>query len=103
MIDMVMLNKRLTLANVYAPSSGDHPEIFDKVIKEVMSVDYEMIIIGGDWNVALNPKIDTNQPSNVHRAREREKIIEFMRDYDLINIYRTLYSDIRKYGLLTCF
>ena len=42
---------------------------FDKVINEVN----ELIVIGGDWNVALNPKIDSNQPSSVHRARSRKK------------------------------
>ena len=30
---------------------------FDKVINEVVSMDNELIVIGGDWNVALNPKI----------------------------------------------
>ena len=33
---------------------------FDKVINEVVSVDNELIVIGGDWNVALNPKIDSH-------------------------------------------
>ena len=73
LIDIEMLNKRLTLANLYAPSSGDHPEFFDKVINEVVSMDNELIVIGGDWNVALNPKIDSNQPSSVYRARSRKK------------------------------
>ena len=71
-MDMEMLNKRLTLANVYAPSSGSHSEFFDEVRKEVVSMNNEMIIIGGDWSIALNPKIDTNQPSNVYRARSRK-------------------------------
>ena len=70
LIDIEMLNKRLTLANLYAPSSGDHPEFFDKVINEVVSMD-----TGGDWNVALNPKIDSNQPSSVYRARSRKKLL----------------------------
>ena len=72
LIDIEMLNKRLTLANLYAPSSGDHPEYFDKVINEVVSMNNELIVIGGDWNVALNPQIDSNQPSNVYRARSRK-------------------------------
>ena len=28
LIDIEMLNKHITLASVYAPSSGDHPEFF---------------------------------------------------------------------------
>jgi len=50
LIDIQMLNKRLTLANLYAPSSGDHPEFFDKVINELVSVDNELSVTGGDWN-----------------------------------------------------
>ena len=34
-------------------------------------MDNEMIVIGGDWNIVLNPKIDTNQPSNVSRTKGR--------------------------------
>ena len=94
LIDMELFNKRLTLANVYVPSSGDHPEFFGKVIKEVVSMENELIVIGGDWNIALNPTIDTNQPSKVCR----KKIIEFMHDYVLVDIYRTLHSDSRKYS-----
>jgi len=60
---------------IYAPSSGDHPEFFDKVINEVMSMDNELIVIGADWTVALNPKIDSNQPSSdsVYHARSRSR------------------------------
>lgn len=98
LIDIEMLQKRITLANVYAPSSGDHPEFFDKLKNEIVALDNELIIVGGDWNIALNPKIDTNHPSNVYRVRSREKIIEFMDEYDMIDIYRTLHSDTRKYS-----
>ena len=45
---------------------------FDKVINEVVSMDNELIVIGGDWNVALNAQIDCNQPSSVYRARSRK-------------------------------
>ena len=58
-------------------------------------MDNELIIIGGDWNVAMNPKIDTNHPSNVYRARSRKKILDFMDSYDLVDVYRTLHSNTR--------
>ena len=32
------------------------PELFDQVINEVVSMNNELTVIGGDWNVALNPK-----------------------------------------------
>ena len=42
---------------------------FEKVIREIVLLDNESIVIGGDWNVALNPKIDSNHPTNIYRAR----------------------------------
>ena len=47
------------------------------MINEVVSMDNELIMIGGDWNVALNAQIDCNQPSSVYRARSRKNIIDF--------------------------
>ena len=67
------------------------------MINEVVSMDNELIVIGGDWNVALNPKIDSNQPPSVYRARSRGKI-DFMNSYDLVDVYRTLHKDTRKYS-----
>ena len=83
---------------IYVSSSGDHPEFFDKGIKEALSLDNEMIIINDDWYIALNLKIDTNQLSKVYCAISREKIIEFIHDYDLADIDRTVHSDTRKYS-----
>ena len=61
-------------------------------------MDNELIIISGDWNVALNPKFDTNHPSNVYQARSKKKNSDFMDSCDLVDIYRTFYSNTRKYG-----
>ena len=48
LIYIEMLNKHITLANVYASSSGDHSEFFDTLMREVVNMDNELIIIVGD-------------------------------------------------------
>ena len=78
LIDNEMLNKRLTLANLHAPSSGDHPEFFDKVINEVVSMDNELIVIGVDWNVALPPP-----PRKKKKKKKKKKIKHINRVLDL--------------------
>ena len=93
LIDIEMLNKRMTIANIYAPSSGDHPEFFEKVIREVVLLDNESVVIGGDWNMVLNPKIDGNHPTNIYHARSRKQIVDFMNTYDLVDVYRNLTLD----------
>ncbi len=98
LIDIEMLNKRMTIANIYAPSSGDHPESFEKVIREVVLLYNESIVIGGDWNLALNPKIDSNQPTNIYCARSRKQIVDIMNTYDLVDVFRNLHADTRRYS-----
>ena len=40
-VDIEMLNKRITLANIYAPSSGDNPDFFNTIFCEIMLIDNE--------------------------------------------------------------
>jgi len=78
LIDIEFLNRRMTLGNVYGPSNRDHPEFFQEVFNKITSFDNEPIVVGGNWNVALNPKLDTNHPSNIYRNRPRGKIQELI-------------------------
>ena len=65
MTDIEFLNRRMTLGTVYGPNSGDQPEFFEEVFNKITSFDSELIVVGGDWNAALNHTLDTNQPSNI--------------------------------------
>ena len=86
MTDAEIMSKRLALANedilektlgcctihcYMLVLSGDHPESFETIIREIVAIVNELIVIGGDWNVALNSKINTNHPNNVYRVRTR--------------------------------
>ena len=97
LIDIEILNRRMTLGNVYGPSNGDHPEFFQEVFNKITSFDNELIVVGGNWNVALNPKLDTNHPSNIYRNRSRGKIQELIEQCDVVHNFRSLYPNVRKY------
>ena len=68
----------MILGNIYEPDSGDQPEFFEEVFNKITSFDNELIVVGGDWNVAVNPTLDTNNPSIVNRNRSRGKIQQFI-------------------------
>ena len=77
------LNRSMTLGNVF---------------NKITSFDNnELIADGGDWNVALNPTLDTNHPSSIYRNRSRGRIQEFIEQCDVVDIFRSLYHNIRKY------
>ena len=94
-LDTEMLGKRMTLINLYAPSSGDHPEFFFffffKIEKDIDSIANNYILIGGDWNVVLNPALDSSRYRAVNRPRARKK-------YDWIDSWRDINPEEKKYA-----
>lgn len=96
-LDIEMLGKRMTLVNLYAPSSGDHPEYFEKIEKDIDKIANNYILIGGDWNVVLNPTLDSSRYRAVNRPRARKKVYDLMLKYDLIDSWRELYPEKKKY------
>ena len=97
-LDMELLDKRLTLVNIYGPSAGDNPDIFNKVEEHILEIDNETAIIGGDWNCILKHNIDArNYASIQNRPNIRRKIINCMEKMDLVDIYREIYPEKREY------
>ena len=97
-LNIEMLGKRMTLVNLYAPSSGDHPECFEgkKIEKDIDKIANNYILIGGDWNVVLNPALDSSRYRAVNRPRARKKVHDLMLKYDLIDSWRELYPGEEK-------
>ena len=97
-MDIEFLKKRLTLVNVYGPSSGDCPFFLDKISKIIDDIGNELIVSAGDWNVVLDVKLDCrNYQSTTNRPRTRKKIYDLMLKHDLFDVFRTLYTEKRKY------
>ena len=94
MMDIELLNKRVTLVNVYGPSAGDNPDFFSKIHELIDEIGNEKNIVGGDFNCIQNMRIDSRNYTNLNnRPRTRKRIKEIMADNDLVDIYRELYPD----------
>lgn len=98
LMDVEILKKRMTLANVYGPSSGDNVQFFDKVCELIDVIGNESVIIGGDWNCVLDEKIDTvNYVNALHRPQIKKKILEMLVNYDLMDVWREMNPTTRAY------
>ena len=75
------------MCNVYGPNK-DQPEFFDELKSEIEKLNCVHVIIGGDFNVALNVKLDRNEEKQYNKMN-KEKVIELMEDLDLCDIWRT--------------
>ena len=97
MTDVEFLNRRMALGNVYGPSSGDQPEFFEEVFNKITSFGNELTVVGGDWDVALNPTLHTNHPSNIYMNRSKGRVQEFTERCDVVDNFRSLHPNIRKH------
>ena len=98
LIDIELLHKRLTLANIYGPSAGDNPAFFENVNRLIDRIGNDIVIQAGDWNCTLNPAIDTvNYINRAARPRTRATILSHMSDHDLVDVFREIYPHKRAY------
>ena len=93
-MDLEILKTRLTLVNLYGPSSGDNPAFFEKVSEIVENIGNDHVIATGDWNCFLNAELDVrNYASTARRPRTRKKINEIMTDHNLLDVFREIYPE----------
>ena len=79
-----------TLGTVYGPNL-DKPDVYEEFFNGVNSTSSEISVIGGDFNLCLNPGLDRVSLSS--RARNNvkcKKVVEqFMQERELIDLWRS--------------
>ena len=84
--DVLISKTRYTLANLYAPNS-DSPEFFTEVLNLIDCYDNTNIIIGGDFNLVLNVKLDKKGGRPSTHEKCRKKVLEIMENRDLVDVW----------------
>ena len=88
-LDLEIEGNRFSLVNIYGPSSGDDPTFFDNIEQLILEFNNNKIIIAGDWNCTINFEIDNkNYSSSMYRARIRNRILDLMTQFELVDIWR---------------
>lgn len=55
-----------------------------------LELDIEYFILCGDFNLVLNPDVDTYNYISINNPKAREKLLEIMDDLQLVDYYRVL-------------
>lgn len=88
-------NKMVTLVNVYAPpdcSKSFFKSLFNVVAQEMEGV----LVLGGDFNVVINSRLDTT--SHCNRKRQISKCVRnLLEDLGLIDAWRDIHPLTRDY------
>ena len=90
-IQLDINNKIYTLINLYAPTQN-HPQaqldFLDNLEKLIIKFENSTFIIAGDYNIALNPKLDRWKPKNLKPSPAAVKLLNLCEMYNLVDIWR---------------
>ena len=95
-VDLTICNQRLTLVNIYGPNT-DNPCFYKLILQRLKLLNNTSHILGGDWNLVLNPYIDTHKYVNVNNPNAREVVLEIISELDLVDIWRDHNPELQKY------
>ena len=95
-LDITICNIRLTLVNLYGPNS-DNPDFYKLILQQIKCFNNKYYIFGGDWNLVLNPDIDTHNYVNVNNPNARDEVLEIIGELDLVDIWRDHNPDLHNY------
>lgn len=95
-IDTTIEDTHVTLINIYGPNA-DNPGFYEKVKDTFLNLDNDYFILCGDFNLVLNPEVDTFNYCNINNPKAREKVLDIMKDLQLVDYYKILHPDRRIY------
>ena len=61
------------------------------------SLNNERIILCGDWNLVLNPDLDTNNYLHINNPRARQEVLNIIEEDEFLDTYRVLHEEKREY------
>jgi len=96
LVDISVLNQRISLGSIYGPSK-DKPDFYQNIFQLLEDMKNEEILIGGDWNLVMNPNKDYSNYRQVNNSRARATVLRQMRAFNMIDIWRHLHEHDKKY------
>lgn len=75
----------------------DTPSFYENVRDIFLEFDNDYFILCGDFNLTLNPSLDTFNYTGINNPKARSKVLEIMEDLQLIDYYRVLNPDKKFY------
>lgn len=92
-----VFNKYITLVNLYGPNK-DHPDFFHTIQKKVENIwPTNIVIMGGDWNLVLDPSVDYHNYKHNNNINSQETVIDMLTKMELVDIWRELNPEILRY------
>lgn len=100
LLDINCEDYSITIGNIYAPTKDHEAEqitFIEYVRDRMFEFGDKNIVLGGDFNVCIEPAIDKCGGTNELKSAYAHQIEDLLELYNLCDIWRTLHPDIRRY------
>lgn len=91
-----IISTLVNLVCLCAPN-GDDPAFYQHFFLTMASYNGQYII-GGDFNCVINPTVDRSNSSDTSHQQTRKTIVKFMKDLNLVEIWRQLHPDMAAFS-----
>lgn len=95
-LDITIEEQRITLVNIYGPNV-DTPCFYQKVADIIEEFDNQSCILCGDFNLIQSFNLDTHNYVNINNPKSREKVLQLMEDFNLVDPFRELYPNLKRF------
>ena len=89
-------NLQLIIGNVYAPNE-DNPVFFENLFDVLEQIPIDLKILGGDYNLHMDIKMDKEGGSNVTNCLAQKLLQEFLNKENMVDVWRTSHPYDRVY------
>ena len=95
-VDLMLGSISFHLINIYAPNT-DTPTFFQNVNVLIEENTMDHIVVCGDFNLVLNPKIDCSNYVGINNPNARQTLIETLNTYNLKDAFRYFNPDTSRF------
>ena len=95
-IDLKTYDMTVRLIVIYGPNT-DSPAFFEHLESEIENHAQDYAVICGDFNLVLNTELDSDNYMHINNPRARNKFLETIDTYNLVDVYRHLHTDSKHY------
>ena len=96
-----MSNIKIRLLNIYGPNTDD-PNYFVEMENFISKHDQSYIIWCGDFNLTLNPKLDSYNYVKINNPRSRIILLDIINRLNLADAYQYFHPTNKHFTLCRC-
>ena len=95
-VDLLINKNIFKIINIYAPNQ-DSPDFFVAIDKIISEDNFDHLIICGDFNLILDPSLDSYNYRSVNNPKSRALVLQLMRTHYLTDTFRHFHTKLKRY------